>query len=244
MAEDPTGVRVVAGRPDGPRGGLSIGVVLAVVAALVLGGIVGRLTASDDESSSPSPPVSRAPATQVGPARVQAGVPVGYERSEQGAAAALLNYSGVLARLVLDEPGQRRAALEVLGTDAFAERTAGQQQRARRAAEAGPLGAALRGEGTAVFRGGPLGFRVSRYGDDEAVIETWAFGLVAATSGLDPRMTFQTSTSTLVWQDGDWKLSDSQSRPGPAPAMDTDQQVSGRAFVDSVGQLQELRYAP
>jgi len=244
MADD--GIRVVArGGEDGRRrrGGPSVGVVLAVVAALVVGGLVGRLTAPDGPSpATPSPPSGGQ--AGVGPARVQAGVPVGYARSEEGAAAALLNYSVVLARLVLESPAERRGALRVLATPEFAQRTATQLDRARSAAEQGPLGAALRGEGTAVFRGGPLGFRVVNAARDEATVDTWAFGLVAATSGLEPRMIFQTSTSTLRWVDGDWKLAATRSRPGPAPAVDEDAQVSGRAFVDSVGRLRELRYAP
>jgi uncharacterized RDD family membrane protein YckC len=56
-------------------------------------------------------------------------------------------------------------------------------------------------------------------------------------------MTFQTATSTLVWRNGDWKLAASRSRPGPTPRV-TGPKVSGRAFVDGAGRLQELRYAP
>lgn len=246
MADDADGIRVVArGGDDGRRrgGGPSVGVVLAMVAALIVGGLVGRLTAPDDPGRA-TPRPSPDGQVGVGPARVQAGVPVGYARSEEGAAAALLNYSVVLARLVLEPPTERRAALAALATPEFAQRTATQLDRARAAAEQGPLGAAMRGEGTAVFRGGPLGFRVVRATPDEATVDTWAFGLVAATSGLEPRMTFQTSTSTLRWVDGDWKLAASRSRPGPAPAVDENAQVSGRAFVDSVGRLRELRYSP
>lgn len=244
MADDPDGIRVHArGGTDGSRGRPTVGFVLAVVAALIVGGLVGRLTAPNDRDA-PAPRPPSGGQAGVGPAREQAGVPVGYARSEEGAAAALLNYSVVLARLVLEPPAERQAALRLLATPEFAQRTATQLDRARAAAEQGPLGAALRGEGTAVFRGGPLGFRVVKATRDEAAVDTWAFGLVAATSGLEPRMTFQTSTSTLRWVDGDWKLAASRSRPGPAPAVDEDAQVSGRAFVDSVGRLRELRYAP
>lgn len=234
-------VRLLASSGHGPSGGRRWApIVLGVVAALVVGLLVGRASAPDDPASDkPLTPGAAGP----GPAREQAGVPVGYPRSSQGAVAALLNYSVVLSRLLLEAPERRNAALDVLATPDFATDTARQLQRARAAAERGPLGPALRGDGTAVYRGGPLGFRVVRFSRDEAVVDTWAFGVVAADPGLDPQMTFQTSTSTLVWRDGDWKLAASRSRPGPAPRV-SGPRVTGQAFVAGAGRLRELRYAP
>lgn len=234
-------VRVLArgdGSPRGPSRWLPVA--LGLVAALLVGLVVGRASAPDDAR-----PTDRGatPAPSPGPTREQAGVPVGYARTSEGAAAALLNYSVALSRLLLETPDRRSAALDVLATPEFATRTARQLQRARAAAEAGPLGPALRGEGTAVYRGGPLGFRVVQFSRDEAVVDTWAFGIAAADPGLDPRMTFQTATSTLVWRDGDWKLAASRSRPGPAPRV-SGPTVDGRAFVAGAGRLQELRYGP
>jgi len=234
-------VRVLARGEGGPRGGRPwLPIAVGLVAALLVGLLIGRITAPDDERPSDRG-ATRVPSP--GPARERAGVPVGYARTSDGAAAALLNYSVVVSRLLLEPPDRRSAALDVLATPEFATRTARQLQRARAAAEAGPLGAALRGEGTAVYRGGPLGFWVVRFSRDEAVVDTWAFGIAAADPGLDPQMTFQTATSTLVWRNGDWKLAASRSRPGPAPRV-TGPAADGRAFVDGAGRLRELRYAP
>lgn len=194
-------VRVVgrAGRSPGGRPAW-LPVAAMIVVALLVGLLVGRVSIGDDDTDKPaqrpSPPQTATGGP--GPTAERDGVPVGYARTQQGAAAALLNHSVVLARLVLQAPAKRTATLRVLGTDTFAQRTGEQLTRARRAGEAGPLGAALRGQSTAVYRGGPLGYRVKRFSRDEAVVEMWAFGLVAATDGLDPRMTFQTSTNTLV----------------------------------------------
>jgi len=234
-------VRVLAsgrGAPGGARRWLPVA--LGIFAALVVGLLVGRATV-------PDAPRSDRPATGggagPGPTRERAGVPVGYARSSEGAAAALLNYSVVLSRLLLESPDRRSAALDVLATPEFATVTTRQLQRARVAADEGPLGPALRGDGNAVYRGGPLGFRVVRFSRDEAVVDTWAFGVVAADPGLDPQMTFQTATSTLVWRGGDWKLAASRSQAGPAPRV-TGPRVSGRVFVDGAGRLRELRYGP
>lgn len=239
---DEEDVRVVASAPDGGDGRrVPALAVLGVVVALLVGLLVGRLTAPDNnEGTATAPP---GPGTAVGPARSVDGVPVGYARSQDGATAALLNYSVVLSRLLLDPPERRQTALEAMGTAEFAAETVRRLDRARRAADEGPLGQGLRAGATTLYRGAPLGYRVVRFSAREAVIETWAFGLVANTRGLGPQMTFQTATSTLRWQGGDWKLAASNSRPGPTPAVDAD--TTGPSdFVDGIGRLKGLRYAP
>jgi hypothetical protein len=236
-------VRLVASTPRRSGGrGRGAALALAVAAALVVGLLIGRLTAPADDKSEPAAP-SRDGGAAVGPVRAVDGVPVGYARSRDGATAALLNYSVVLSRLLLDPPERRRAALEAMGIQAFVATTADQLDRARRAADQGPLGAGLRAGATTLYRGAPVGYRVVRYSDQEAVIETWAFGLVANTTGLGPQMTFQTATSTLRFEDGDWKLAASTSRPGPTPRVTGDVSAP-RDFVDAIGPLKGLRFAP
>lgn len=232
-------VRMVAsGHGSAPHRRLTVGVALAVVVALLVGLAIGRLTAPNGDGG------QRAPAARVGPTASRDGVPVGYQHSRGGATAALLNYSVVLSRLLLDPPARRTKALHVLGTDQFVRTTAQRLTHARQALDQGPLGQGLDRGADTLYRGGPLGYRVLRYDGDTAVIGTWAFGLVANTAGFGPQMTFQTSTSTLRWQDGDWKLAGSSSRPGPAPHVDESQIVGAGAFVKAIGRLQQLRYAP
>jgi len=168
---------------------------------------------------------------------------VGYSRTRDGAAAALVNYSVVLSGMVFKPEAQRAAALRVMGTSGFAADAAARLRRARTAAASTPIGRGLRHGARTVYRGAPIGYRVVRYSQDEAVIETWAFGVVANDAGLGPQMSFQTSTSTLRWTQGDWKLAASTSVTGPSPAV-SGSPGSSAGFVALLSRLQGLRYAP
>ena len=233
-------VRVVAsGGPSPRRSAAWLPAVLATLAALIIGLVVGRATAPDHTTAAPSPRAQDAPS---GPSAQRAGVPVGYPRTAHGATAALLNDSVVLSRLLLESPKRRRAALGAFATPGYAAQLEPRLARARAAAEASPLGPALRRQGTAIYRGAPLGYRVTAFTPEEARIETWAFGLVA-TDTVAPVMTFQTATSTMRWQDGDWKLAASDTQPGPTPRV-SGATTTGRSFVGGAGRLRELRYAP
>lgn len=233
-------VRVVASGGPSPRRGASWRpAALATLAALIVGLVVGRTTAPDDTTVAPS---RRAPEVSSAPTGQRAGVPTGYPRTAQGATAALLNDSVVLSRLLLESPERRRAALGAFATPRYAAQLEPRLARARASAEASPLGPALSGQGTAIYRGAPLGYRVTAFTPEEAWIETWAFGLVS-TDTVAPVMTFQTATSTMRWQDGDWKLAGSTTQPGPTPRV-SGATTTGRSFVGGAGRLRELRYAP
>jgi hypothetical protein len=168
---------------------------------------------------------------------------VGYAHSGQGAVSALVNYSVVLSQLVLKPPHERAAELSLLGSPGLVRSLGPRLDRAAAQAAQTELGRGLRAGTPTVYLGASLGYRMLAYAPQRAVVQTWSLGVVANTAGLGPTARFQTSTSALVWRQGDWKLDSFASRPGPTPAVPAPASDAG-AFVGLLARLRELRYAP
>src|SRR5215213_3266367 len=92
---------------------------VALLVALVVAGLVGRLTAPSADPTPPPETRIAAPETQA--TGVAAGVPVGYPRTRAGAVAALAEYGQALTdpRVQLDDR-RRRAVVAAVGTDRYA----------------------------------------------------------------------------------------------------------------------------
>src|SRR5919198_2623617 len=117
---------------------------VVIVLAIVVTGLVGRLTAPRHDA----PPT---PTPTPGAARVVGGIPVGYSRTRAGAVAAMATYGQVLAdpRVQLDDR-RRSEIVDAVGTERYARalRDADAVFAARRA---GAVGRALRRGARAVF---------------------------------------------------------------------------------------------
>lgn len=219
------------------------GAVLAAAALIALVAVffIGRASAGGGQATPPTAPGSADP----GPTRTDNGVPVGYAHTRAGVVAATLNYGAVLAGPRFLKAAQRRAALAVLGTAAYARTVERSSAPALRELERGPLGQGLRQGHPTLYEGAPLGYRVQQYTGDRAVVQVWGLALVGNTVAIRPQAAFQTTTSTLVWQNGDWKLAAGNNRDGPTVALAPDATPTpADALLSFTARLQGLHYAP
>ena len=214
-------------------------VLVALFAALVVAGAIGRLTAPPADSPptpAPGPPAPRATGTA-------AGVPVGYPRTRAGAVAAMAAYGQALAdpRVQLDD--RRRAAVAgAVGTERYA-RSLEEAAAVFAARRAGAVGQALRPGVRAVFLGVPIAFRIVSYDGSQAVIKSWGVAIAASDAGLEPRASWGTTTTTAVWERGDWKVDEVRSQPGPVPA-ETGTRSKTPSFIAALAGMRTLRHAP
>lgn len=216
-----------------------IGTALAIVAALIVAGAVGRLTAPASKRVAPQIRALPAPLAQ----GIAAGVPVGYARTRAGAVAAMAAYGQALAdpRVQLDDR-RRRAVGAAVGT----ERYAGALEDAEAvfaARRESAVGRALRPGAHAVFLGLPIAYRILSYDGSRAVIKSWGVAVVASDTGLEPRASWGTTTTTAVWAHGDWKVDDVRSEAGPVPAG-TGAPSSALPFIDALAGMRALHHAP
>jgi len=174
-----------------------------------------------------------------GPWRSVAGIPVGFARSPSGAVAAAGNYLTVLSRTVLPRaPWSWGQAIHALTTAPLSARAvAGSAQSAQIAARLA--------SGSSLYLGSwLLGYRVWSYSPDRARVAVWNVGVMTSTVGVVPP-TYSTTTCTLRWVDGDWKISHSRVSPGPTPPSSASiTQAQATTFTAAADQFRSYRDVP
>jgi hypothetical protein len=217
------------------RGGRLLAAV-AIVVAIFVTGLIGRLTAPDHNSS---PGITSAPDET----RTVAGVPVGYARTRAGAVAAMAAYGQALSdpRVQLDDR-RRDEVASAVGTERYARslRDAAGVFAARRA---GAVGRALRPGARSVFLGVPIAFRILEYDGSTAVVKSWGVAVVASDTGLSPEASWGTTITTAVWERDDWKVDEVRSLTGPVPAGAGTPSSAG-SFLSALEGMSTLRHAP
>lgn len=170
---------------------------------------------SGTEAPAPAQPEALLP----GPTRVEAGVPVGYAQTADGARAAALRYVAVLGGPLMLDPARRDQALAAVSPDGQpapdvaarwatrpnVERVIGAQQ-------------ALRSGGQVVAAAVPVMSRVTTYDGGTATVAVWATAVLGTERLETLDQSWSTETVTLRWA-GDWKLAAYDSSPGPVPAL-------------------------
>lgn len=89
----------------------------------------------------------------------------------------------------------------------------------------------------------PLGYAVQEYSPATARVRVWQL-LVFGSSGPLSQTTFYTTTVSLRWIDGDWKLTDSPPGPDLRPPGQNAGASQVAAWVAAVGHLKAYSYAP
>lgn len=177
------------------------------------------LTVTACGAAKPIPPEPRPEALPPGPTRVEAGVPVGYPQTAEGARAAALRYVAVLGGPLMLDPARREPALAAVSHGAQpapdvaarwasrpnVERVTGAEQ-------------ALRSGGPVIAAAAPVMSRVMAYEGATAAVAVWTTAVLGTDrlGALD--QSWSTETVTLHWA-GDWKLAAYTSSPGPVPAL-------------------------
>lgn len=213
------------------------GLIAALLMAFVLGMIVGG-SGDDDAAGAEQAPAGH---VLVGPSTIRDGAPVGYPRTRTGAVAAVLAYGQLFADPdVLFDRRRRRKALAQIATDRFAESLENQGAEALDQAKEN-LGIS---EGAqTVFLGAPVSYAVERYTRDLARVRSWGVSVYGNDGELRPRTDWRTTTTTVKWVNGGWRIDASNATSGPTPAAGA-RPSDARELLDELARMREPRYAP
>lgn len=151
-----------------------------------------------------------------GPTNVAAGVPVGYAHAPDGAASAAVNYLDALAGPQLLDPSAYDALLRRMTTNEGFARLESQADAGRPQALQN-LGIGGSPAPELIVRSAPLGYRVDAYSPSQATVSVWSVGVVGSSTTRPPDASWSTTTITLGWQDGDWRMSGYRTAAGPVP---------------------------
>ncbi len=217
-------------------------------------GATGTGTATATTTAALAMPTAGAATSQVGPARSDNGVPVGYQHSPQGAVAAATNYTAVLSSNLILDQASRQAAI---GTLAAPEARAGLESvfaktvpaitkalgNAGTGSAAGGTGAS---GGKVVLRFIPVGWRLERYDATSARVSIWATGIGGSLNlnGVPVQEGWGITTVDLRWTDNDWKETSATTRDGPVPVADDSAPTAASVIVPEAQQFKEYHYAP
>lgn len=212
-------------------GAIIFGVVLALGLALTLFGGGGK-----DESGSPETPADSTPTSQAGgsgpgakASSVKSGVPVGYPRTRDGAAAAAVNYQVARSSsgYFTDEALRHQVLKTVMTPSALADQQEQDDQTVKGLMAA--LGVTEQTAPDMVMRAASLGTSVRSYSDDTATVRVWmseVVGVPTDKSKMPVSGTYSTYTLILQWQNGDWKVATIDQADGPNPLVAADQSAS------------------
>jgi hypothetical protein len=148
--------------------------------------------------------------------RIEAGMPAGFARTQEGAMAAAASFVTT---------GQA-----LLDMDAFAAEQAVRQMAASGAADgqvrdtaarlAAARSALAAGSGPTVFRQASIAARVDVWSPERTRVAVWNVGVLSRAGVAPPQAGWAISVFELVWERGDWKVWSETIAPGPAPIPD------------------------
>jgi hypothetical protein len=178
-------------------------------------------------------------------ARTEAGVPLGWPHSRQGAVGAAAEYARVLSRAwFLADAERRHQAVTAMAAPEVRLALQRTQDEVAAGVARGPFGAGLARPGVrSLLRTSLLGYRVDYYASSDAQVALWAVVLYGNDGGLAPQALYATSTLRLRWT-GDWKLLEAATVPGPVPVHGQATPSPAAELVDTAQGFKEFSYAP
>jgi hypothetical protein len=202
-----------------------------------------------DAAATPQAQAGGATAAGAGPRRVEHGVPVGYQHSEQGAVAAAANYVKVLSStLVLDQASRRKAIDTIAAPEARGRLQRAFDQDIGLLAKGLGVTAGSADAGTVLLRAVPVGWRVEKYSGDRATVAIWITSVGGSLGdpprGMPVREVWGTTTVQLRWVDGDWKQLDTTNTDGPVPIADAAPPTEASRLIPQAQEFKEFTYAP
>jgi hypothetical protein len=193
----------------------------AALALLAIGIAIGtRLAPSPASTPAATPVAQRRPNP---PQRATTQTPAG---AVAAAARAITAFDGA----VLLDPNTLRAAVARVASTASRDRLlAAFEDGARQVRN--ELGTGTVPKPVIVLRSIPAGYRIEHYTPGEAVIAVWYVGIVGSGATVQPQQSWRTQLVTLVWEDGDWKVSSFESNAGPTPPLSGSPESPGELFA-------------
>ncbi|MYW06128.1 hypothetical protein [Streptomyces sp. SID3343] len=250
--------------PEGPeqrRNPVLSAIGVVVVVAVVIGSLLFAADRSDDgkdddskatgnssqstETSPAAPPLSSARV----PERVDAGVPVGYPQTGEGAQSAAANFVVAYGSYRMFQAAPRAAIIGAITDPTVRD---GLLARADQVFRSQTSTFGLQADGTApkgltfVCRAVPMGTKSTAHTATSATVEVWSVGVVGLAGGGSVKPVseaWNTTTMRLNWVNGDWKMVEFSQKEGPTPVSGL-QVPSGAADIAKAdGEFGELRYA-
>ena len=203
----------------------------------------------EDEPASPEgvvapPPPVLAAATGPGPASSDGGVPVGFARSPDGAAAAASSYLSTLHGLVLLGPVEREAAVRRIAAPS-ADSVVSQALESMEALDVILAEARAELPGARVLlREVPVAYDVEQFDPDRARVACWSLGIVLVEGRSQATEVWSTNTAELVWEQGDWRVWSWSRQPGPVPAVTADGASDPAQLLSAIEGWEGFRYVP
>ncbi|MFI0785016.1 hypothetical protein ACH4Q6_05360 [Streptomyces lydicus] len=219
-----------------PRTGMSsrnlvtiVGVIVLLLAAIAFANRDGSGNNESPGDSAKGPAAGAArPTSPTGTKPVAgktSGIATGFAKTEQGAQSAAANYVVALSSDGMYNGDRRHAIIQTVYAPSVAASRKNSLDKAY--SDATALGrAGLKPDGTApkgmtfISRANPVGTKVDSFKGDTAKVSVWysaLFGLAGAQSQNPVAESWYTNTFDLTWVNGDWKVTSSTQKDGPAP---------------------------
>lgn len=209
----------------------------------------GGGTSADQAAATPQASVT-APSGQLPVATASNGIGVGHPHTDQGAQSAAANYAVALGSAEMFGADTRRTVLATLADSTSQAVLAARLDTAFSREALARLGLDEKGragKGLAfVSRTIPVGTKTTNSADTATVVEVWCTGLLGLAGESSTRPVTEnwyTLTVTLRWTGADWKLTDFDRRPGPAPLPGDQQAATAEEITGAVQDFGGFRYA-